>query len=241
MPYLRPTPPRRRVQQGIVVVAFSTVATAYAQRPAVEFANLARLKDYTNHRVSSHDPSGANDDGNWNDPIVAGETRTIAEIEGPSIITRIWITIATPEPQHLKKIVLRMYWDDEATPSVETPVGDFFGLGLGEYVMYESAALSVGSQKSLNTFFPMPFRESARITVTNEGEENINAFYYNIDYERHASLSDDIGYFHAQYRQAAPNTVWTTDWTLNGDANVNEKQNQAGEDNYVILDAQGRG
>jgi hypothetical protein len=203
--------------------------------------DLARLRSYTNHRASSHDPSGANDDGNWNDPIEAGETRTIAELEGPAVISHIWITIATPERWHLKKIVLRMYWDGEATPSVETPVGDFFGLGLGEYFLYEADVLSVGSQKALNSFFPMPFRRSARITVTNEGEQNISAFYYNIDYEEHATLPDDIGYFHAQYRQATPADGWTAEWERNGDDIVDEKKNPKGEGNYVILEAEGRG
>jgi hypothetical protein len=233
--------PAVRVIASVAIGVAVSAGAAFAQRPASELSNMARLKDYTNHRVSSHDPTGANDDGNWQKPITAGETRTIAEIAGPSIITHIWITIATPEKYHLKKLVLRMYWDGEPTPSVETPVGDFFGLGLGEYVQYESATLSVGSQKSLNSFFPMPFRESARITVTNEGDQAASAFYYNIDYERHETLRDDMGYFHAQYRQAAPNPPWTTDWRLNGDDTVNDKTNPVGEGNYVILEATGRG
>jgi len=233
---------RRAVIAGAVAcVSLWAAATCVAQNPSAELSNLARLKDYTNHRISSHDRSGANDDGNWNDPIEPGETRTIAEIDGAGIITHIWITIATPERQHLKKLVLRMYWDGESSPSVEAPVGDFFGLGLGEYVMYESAALSVGSQKSLNSYFPMPFRRSARITVTHEGEQPVSAFYYNIDYERHESLREELAYFHAQYRQAAPNEPWTTDWTLNGDDGVNTRRNPVGDGNYVILDAEGRG
>ncbi|MFQ5792447.1 MAG: glycoside hydrolase family 172 protein, partial [Acidobacteriota bacterium] len=155
--------------------------------------------------------------------------------------SHIWVTIATREAFHLKKIVWRIYWDDEPHASVETPIGDFFGLGLGEYFLYESGPLSVGSQKALNSFFPMPFRRSARITVTNEGEDAVDAFYYNIDYEKHPSLPNDMGYFHAQYRQATPNKAWTTDWRFNGDAEINDKQNLDGHDNYVILEAEGRG
>ena len=146
----------------VLLGGFLTSATAQT----ADLDSLPILRDYTNHRVSSYDVTGANDDGNWQNPIQAGETRTIAEIEGPAIISHIWITISTPEQYHLKKIVLRMYWDEEITPSVEARVGDFFGLGLGEYFLYDSAALSVGSQKALNTFFPMPFRRSARITVS---------------------------------------------------------------------------
>ncbi|HJO38763.1 MAG: DUF2961 domain-containing protein [Vicinamibacterales bacterium] len=231
-----------QMHRGWLVVAMVMLASpVVGQSVSSELSALPILRDYTNHRVSSHDRTGANDDGNWLNPIQPGETRTIAEIDGPAILSHIWITIATPERQHLKKIVLRMYWDGESTPSVEAPIGDFFGLGLGEYFLYESAVLSVGSQKALNTFFPMPFQESARITVTHEGDEPISAFYYNIDYERHDTLPDDIGYFHAQYRQGTPNPAWTTDWALNGDENVSGRRNPDGADNYVLLDAQGRG
>lgn len=224
-----------RISLLMLVAAVSVHGAAAQTEP-----ELARLRDYTNHRASSYDRTGANDDGNWNDPIEAGELRTIAELEGPGVISHIWITIATPESWHLKKIVLRMYWDGESSPSVEAPVGDFFGLGLGEYFLYQSEYLSVGSQKALNTFFPMPFRESARITVENQGDEDINAFYYNIDYEKHDSLGADIGYFHAQYRQATPNDG-LSEWSRNGEDAINNRRNPDGAGNYVILEAEGRG
>ncbi len=221
---------------------FSIVALlgALSAAPQTEL-DLARLRDYTNHRASSYDRTGANDDGNWNNPIKAGELRTIAELEGPAVISHIWITIATPEKWHLKKIAFRIYWDGETTPSVETPVGDFFGLGLGEYFLYESDFLSVGSQKALNAFFPMPFRQSAKITVENQGDEDIGAFYYNIDYEKHESLEADIAYFHAQYRQGAPTPGFTNEWARNGEDKINKHPNPDGATNYVILDAEGRG
>jgi hypothetical protein len=103
-----------------------------------DLRQLPLFKNYTNHRVSSYDRTGANDDGNGKNALQPQETRTLAEIEGPAIITHIWVTIATPETLHLKKLVLRMYWDGEPTPSVEAPVGDFFGLGLGQYVSFET-------------------------------------------------------------------------------------------------------
>ena len=223
------------------VTEATSVTPTSSQSGSSALSTLPVLRNYTNHRVSSHDRTGANDDGNWQNPIQVGETRTIAEIDGPGIISHIWITISTPEKHHLKKIVLRMFWDGESTPSVETPIGDFFGLGLGEYFLYESAALSVGSQKALNSFFPLPFRQSARITVTHEGDQAISAFYYNIDYERHDRLPDDLGYFHAQYRQGTPNPGWTTDWMLNGDDLAVQHRNPEGADNYVLLNARGRG
>lgn len=200
-----------------------------------------QIGNYSSQRISSYDRSGANDDGNWKDKIKPGETRTIGDVKGPGIFKHIWMTIASNEPQHLKKIILRMYWDDEKTPSVETPIGDFFGLGLGKYFLYESKFVSVGSQRALNCNFEMPFKKSARVTVTNEGEQAIDAFYYNIDWEKHQSLPDNVAYFHAQYRQATPTKGWTTDWKYNGDPHINNKENKTGENNYVILEAEGKG
>ncbi|MBX5497219.1 MAG: DUF2961 domain-containing protein [Bryobacteraceae bacterium] len=214
--------------------------TAGAACPG-DLSSLPFLKTYTAERASSMDKTGANDDGNWKNPIKPGEQRTIAQLEGPGIITHMWFTISTPERYHLKKIVLRMFWDDDPLPAVETPIGDFFGLGLGEYFLYESGPLSVGSQKALNCYFPMPFRKSARITITNEGQQNISAFYYNIDWQKHKSLPEDIAYFYAEYRQAVPNDGWTSDWKQNGDAKVNNAQNKDGKGNYVMFEAEGRG
>jgi hypothetical protein len=208
---------------------------------AEDLSSLPFQKLYTQERASSADPSGGNDDGNWKDPIKPGEQRTIAQLAGPGILTHMWFTIATGERHHLKKIVLRMFWDDDPNPAVESPIGDFFGLGLGEYYLYESGPLSVGSQKALNCYFPMPFRKSARITITNEGSEPITAFYYNLDWQKHQSLPENMFYFYAEYRQAQPNRGWTNDWKLNGDKRVNDKPNKDGAGNYVMFEGEGPG
>lgn len=134
-----------------------------------DYSLLPAEKDYTQQRITSSDPTGGNDDGGRANPLKPGETRTLGQVSGPGVITHLWFTIDSPERYHLKTLVLRMYWDDATTPAVETPLGDFFGLGLGEYFMYQSGPISVGSQKALNAYFPMPFRKSARITLTNEG------------------------------------------------------------------------
>ncbi|MGY5850114.1 glycoside hydrolase family 172 protein [Salegentibacter sp. F14] len=214
-------------------------ASVLAQTPGEK--EIYEVRNYSSERISSYDRTGANDDGNWANKIKPGETRTIGDVEGPGIFKHIWMTIATGEPNHLKKIVLRMYWDGEDSPSVEAPIGDFFGLGLGKYFLYESKYLSVGSQKALNANFPMPFKESAKVTITNEGNQAIGAFYYNIDWEKHESLPENIAYFHAQYRQAEPTDGWTTDWNRNGEEKINTKTNPDGEGNYVIMEATGKG
>ncbi len=200
---------------------------------------LTQPHDYVQKRVSSYDRTGGNADFR---PLAPGATLELLDVPGPGIITHIWITIASPEQLHLKKLVLRMNWDEEATPSVEAPIGDFFGLGLGEYFLYQSIPLAVAPDKALNSFFSMPFQKHARITVTNEGTERVDAFYFNIDYRACSKpLPADTLYFHAQYRQQTPNKGWTSDWTSNGDKKVNEKKNLDGQGNYVWLDATGRG
>jgi hypothetical protein len=224
----------------LVSVFFGLVGLAHAQSPASSsLSGLTLPHDYVQKRVSSYDRSGGNADFRQ---IAPGETLTLLDEAGPGTITHIWITIASEEQFHLKKLVLRMYWDGEESPSVEAPLGDFFGLGNGEYFRYESAVLAVASDKALNSFFPMPFQKRARITVTNEGKEKVGAFYFNIDYQAHAKpLPRDTLYFHAQYRQAYPAAGWTNQWHSNSDPLVDGKKNLTGEANYVWLEAKGKG
>ena len=219
-------------------------ANVCAQRTATTGnvgGEIWQFRNYSSQRISSYDTSGANDDGDRKNPVNPGQTKEMGTVTGPGIIKHIWITIASAEHNHLKKLILRIYWDGNSKPSVEAPVGDFFGLGLGKYFTYQSQYISVGSQKALNCSFVMPFKKSARITITNEGERPTTAFYYNIDWEKHAALPENAMYFHAQYRQAVPTPGWTADWKLNGDANVNTKLNKGGEGNYVIMEAKGKG
>jgi hypothetical protein len=164
----------------LLLIGFLAVP-AFAQTPlglSGWITSLSQPKDYVLKRISSWDRSGANADYR---PLEPGQTLTLLDEKGPGEISHVWITINSSESYHLKKLVLRMYWDGESEPSVEAPIGDFFGLGNGEYFMYESLPLSVGSVKALNSFFPMPFNKSARITVTNEGSKQVGSFFFNID------------------------------------------------------------
>jgi hypothetical protein len=222
-----------------ILVFCSLERPLFAQTRLPTNIDLTQQQDYVLKRVSSADPSGANADFRQVDP---GDVLTLMDANGPGMLTHIWITVASPEDYHLKKLVLRIYWDHETTPSVETPLGDFFGLGLGEFHLWESALLSVGSDKALNSFFFMPFQKHARITVSNEGQQKVNAFYFNLDYRAYSQpLPRGTLYFHAQFRQAQPNHGWTSDWQNNGDPKVDRKTNLDGKENYVWLDATGRG
>lgn len=214
------------------VAGLSAVPAAAQTAGAAGVQSLPAYALAQNHKSlkqSSHDRTGGNRDY-WS--IAPGATREVFQSEGPGVITHIWFTIAAQSRNHLKEIVLRMYWDGSAKPSVETPVGDFFGLNLGEYAHYESAYLACSPGRSLNCYFAMPFRKNARITATNESGEEVRAFYSNIDYELVPSLPEDALYFHAQYRQSSP-CVATA-----GEA---AKLNPDGRLNYVYAEARGRG
>jgi hypothetical protein len=217
----------------------AAVPVAAQTRPASEFDYLpryARQLEYRSLKQSSHDQTGANSD-RW--PIAPGASQPVFEDSGPGVISHIWFTIAAQSPNHLKELVLRMFWDGATQASVETPIGDFFGLNLGEYVIYESEYLGCSPGRSLNCYFAMPYRKSARITVTNEGAQPVGSFYSNIDYMKPPALPADCLYFHAQYRQAAPNPASTNDWRSNGD--VNPMKNPDAKGNYVYVETRGRG
>jgi hypothetical protein len=198
----------------------------------------ARLRSYKTRRSSSWDRSGGNGDAV---PVEPGASATVLDVTGAGVITHIWFTIASDDRHHLKNLVLRAWWDGEASPSVEVPIGDFFGLGLDEYFVYQSALLAVASVKALNAYFQMPFSNGAKLTVTNEGKIKTDALYFAVDYVTLPSLPTDLGRFHAQYRQATPCKGVSNDWTSNGDPSANGIKNLDGKDNYVFFEATGRG
>src|SRR5262249_50828490 len=160
-------------------LSFAFFASSCSLWAQFAVSDLPRLRDYESRRASSYDRSGGNGDYRALKP---GGSLTLLDENGPAEIRHIWITMATGEAYHLKKVVLRMYWDGEDRPSVEVPIGDFFGLGLGVYTVYQSALLAVAPEKALNSYFPMPFTRHGKVTVTNEGSKEITDFYWNIDW-----------------------------------------------------------
>jgi len=193
--------------------------------------NLTRKQDYVSKRISSYNRTGANADYT---PFGPGETKTIAEIKGPGIIHHIWLTVAGPE-FYGKKMIVRMYWDDEKEASVEAPLGDFFGIGHGLNRNYASLPFVCSADgRARNSYWMMPFKKSARIEITNEGPTRVGAFYYYIDYREVKELPEDTRYFHAQYHQEFPPDPVITSLHWN-------ECNLDGKENYLFLDAKGAG
>lgn len=188
---------------------------------------LSQSPNFESHRISSYDPSGGNDD---RISIPPGQEITIADIKGPGAITHIWNTISA-EKYYPRMVVLRIYWDGQETPSVEVPLGDFFGVGHGLERPFQSYPVAVSAEgRARNCYWYMPFKQSARVTVLHEGFDPVRAFYYYIDYQTYDALPDDTLYFHAHYQQAVPNT----EAELKG-ANLD------GKSNYVLLETEGKG
>jgi hypothetical protein len=139
--------------------------------------------------------------------IKPGETFTLAEIEGPGSIQHIWMT----PTGNWRFSIIRIYWDDEETPSVEVPVGDFFAMGWNQYAPLSSLAICVNPGSAFNCYWPMPFRKKCKITMENINDQDEMRLYYQIDYTL-TDVPEDAAYFHAQFRRTNPNE--TSDYTI---------------------------
>ncbi len=202
----------------------------------MNMGNLYRLSDARSRSISPENFSGEKGRGGMADPadsdkrnvanaanaardlgqgwkvnpyvrIQPGETFTLADIDGPGAIQHIWMTPAG----NWRFSILRIYWDNEKEPSVECPVGDFFGMGWGNYAQLTSLAICVNPGSAFNCYWMMPFRKKCRITMENTGDTDPMTLYYQIDYTL-TEVPPDAAYFHAQYRRLNPNV--TSDYTI---------------------------
>ncbi len=204
--------------------------------------NLTTIKkEVRSKRISSYDQTGGNNDRFEN--IEPGERRTLAEIEGAGMINHIWITIS-PEAPTLNRsdIILRMFWDESEYPSVESPIGPFFGQGWDETYPWASLPLSASPVKgnALVSYFKMPFAKGARIEIENQADVKINAFYFYIDYLELENPPEDLAYFHAWYNQEVTegDPEGENEWSVL-DRKVGRNPN--GERNYKIMETAGKG
>ena len=176
-----------------------------------------RAQNYKSLKQSSYDRTGGNRDS-WTIP--AGGVQEVFNAQGPGVISHIWFTIAAESPDHLKEVVLRAYWDGEPSPSIESPIGDFFGVGHARVSNYWSLPLNMvtgagpqtQNRAALNCYFPMPFERGARLTVENQGEKRVISLYYQVDYEEHAGGLSDALRLHASWHRQNP-TIAQMDFT----------------------------
>ena len=203
---------------------------------------LTRLRDARTGRCSSWNTDGRNSD-NWT--FAPGESRVLADIAGPGVITHLWMT----SRHHFRQCLLKITWDGAKHPSVVAPLGDFFCLGHNIVNSFQSALFSASTSHNnqfnngaaLNCYAPMPFRRRAVVELVNESSEE-HILYFYVDYEKRDQIADDLGYFHAEFRRANPFGGWGREVRVNmPEANIANKDRLAWDNNYVILDAKGRG
>ena len=137
-------------------------------------------------------------------PFRAGETRVLLDAEGPGMVRHIWITIPPGRVHHLRNLILRMTWDGAEHPSVEAPLGDFFGIAHGRQRPFVSDFVYMQSGRGFNCWIPMPFAKRARITIENDSGEDVSMMFYQVDYTLGDEFTADTGYFHARFRRENP-------------------------------------
>jgi len=214
------------------------------------WAHIAHVGSGRSRRASSWDKSG----GNWDAlTIQPGETVTLADIEGPGMITHLYFTMVHPHLLDYREAVLRMYWDGEETPSVEAPLGDFFCVGncVVRRFASEMVTVNLGGNRhtynnGFNCYWPMPFSKRARITLENESPRVLGGQFRGIwthidyiQYDEGEDLPEHVGRFHAQWRRENPTTV--SESVKAAIANRQPSLNLTGDENYVMLEAEGKG
>ena len=197
-----------------------------------ELSSLTRIQNVRSRAINAENPTGAKGAGGtashkklgpsrkghaYLRDIQPGAVETLAQIEGPGVINHIWITVANRTSEGdvfvLRDLILRFYWDDEPTPSVEVPLGDFFCCGFGRECYVSSIPIAVVPNRGFNCYFQMPFRKSARIELESQHANPIHQFFYQVDYSLHDELPENTAYFHAQWRRE-PITKLKQDYTI---------------------------
>ncbi len=136
--------------------------------------------------------------------FTAGSTETLLDISGPGKIRHIWCTSSSADPDTMRNIIVRMYWDHHDIPSVEAPLGDFFGVAHGTIVSMQSCWITRQNGSGFNCYFPMPFATHARIEISNNTQNDIDWFFYQIDFTLGDTVTDDHGRFHCTFNRYNP-------------------------------------
>ncbi len=133
--------------------------------------------------------------------ILPGDSALVLDLEGPGVVRRIRLTLASGDPHHLRRIVVRMYWNDEVDPSVEVPLGDFFGNAFDKRP-YSAVPMGVSSG-GFYSYLALPFSRHARIAIVNETGLPIEGIAFDADVDLGVTLTEPVATFHAQWRRDA--------------------------------------
>jgi hypothetical protein len=201
-----------------VLRAADALPTLDAGFPTIPDGAESRAITWEN-RTGEKGAGGKEREGRKGSPAIPkiknGETVTLMDVAGPGIIRHIWITIPDRSPQALRNMILRMYWDENEIPSVEVPLGEFFGSAHGRAVPLVSAYTTMTLGRGFNCYYPMPFAKHAKVTVTNDMPDNkdMGSFFFQIDYELRDELPDKTGYFHVRFSRQNP-TIEKQDYVI---------------------------
>ena len=220
-----PTKTRREITHlatrrcaALAAMAFLLGSPAQGQRPP----HLYDLPDVESRSISAENPTGGKGAGGgategfgkdaaeqlgrgWKispaTEIRPGQTIRVADLAAEGVIRHIWMTPAFRPPSQAtwRSLILRIYWDDETSPSIEVPLGDFYAMGLGEFAQINSAAVAVNPGAGFNSYWEMPFRKHVRITVENRSRDDALLFYQ-VDYTQE-HLPTSVAYLHAQFHE----------------------------------------
>lgn len=207
-----------------------------------DLSNIYKKKKGIRKRESSYDVSGGNDDRVY---IKSGESRVIFDVHTSGLIEHIWMTQMNYgdiiEKYAFRKIIIKIYFEDNEYPSVLAPLGDFFGMGHGESKNFVSAPLQMSPQdgRGLNSWWPMPFKKACKIEIVNECDTTLMLYYY-IDYEEIVH-EDEICYFGAIWNRENPTKGKDYHSFKTRREFLFEGKNVTGEENYILLDIAGKG
>jgi hypothetical protein len=158
-----------------------------------------------NAEVSAGGQSGNGRKGSpciW--PFKKGEKHVLLDANGPGMIRHIWCTMPPGNVEHMRNVIIRMYWDDQTNPSVEVPLGDFFGIAHGRQRNMNTEFIGMQGGKGLNCWIQMPFKKRVIITVENDSDTDVPMFFYQVDFTLGDEIDNDTGYLHAQFRRSNP-------------------------------------
>ncbi len=191
-----------------LILMFFLIGTLFSTTRAQELYSVPKDKEtrwFSFENITGEKGAGGMENkgakGHPDNQLKAGSTLTLLDFDGSGVLHKIWMTIRDRSPEMLRSLTIDIFWDNAEKPAVSVPLGDFFGVGLGLKVPFESNLFSDPEGRSFNCFVPMPFKTGAKITITNNSDKNLTQLYYDVSLVKGLSNPDDCLYFHAYWNR----------------------------------------